>query len=187
MIRYLFQRRQEAIFLINGVSTMSRVQVLCLAVLMFSATGVFGTTLDRDSIVCDDFEDLALLEKPNLKGQPADVVFKRVNATVKFYALFEQVTDIKLKTNAEEERINSQYNSPGSTAARNAEDIDESRKNEGEKIKHQAFLKNCAVSGAEQTVTIVERKPIAGLAKIHARVNNLDADVWTRAEYLKGD
>jgi len=138
-----------------------------------------------DAVLCDNKDDLEVLEKQHLKGLSAEKVFEKVKAEIEFNSLLSKAHQIQMDAAVQEEQIRNMGNLRGSTAGQVTALQEEQRKNEAATQKLKSFLKSCISSGAStQVIAIVERKAVAGLVKVQASVNGAQAQVWKKFEFL---
>jgi hypothetical protein len=138
-----------------------------------------------NSIICDNKEDLALLEQPHfnyLKGLGADKVFEKVKLELAAQELETQINQILLNGALKEEEVYNQYHVRGTTVGNVANLHEQQRRGDATTTNAASFLSNCAPSGkTEQIVSVIERKAIAGVLKVRASLNGAAADVWARS------
>lgn len=149
-------------------STLSALGLALLAGISPSASS--AATLGAQSIICDNRDDLALLDRPNLAGQSTEVVMKRVEASLKLYdppeRLYEMQGDLH-RGAANRERL-------AEDKRRNAENL----------AAFKSFAKNCMPTGQSQQADILERRGVSGLVRIKTLVNGSPSEVWARASSL---
>lgn len=124
-----------------------------------------AATLAPDSIVCESREDLALLDRPNLRGQPGSVVMQRVRSGAR---LSSPEVSAMLERSAALSRS-------GTVAQR----IENKRDDADMHARFASFEKGCLATSSAQPAIVLERKAISGAARIQTPINGMQAEVWT--------
>jgi hypothetical protein len=163
-------------------------KLLAIVVLILAASSAAAQSLKADAILCEIEAPLALLSEPNLSGQPASVVIKRVSATVEFYeikAKFHQSMG-NLATQERDIHKDTRYPNRGATSSRMDEARAGQQDSDAERKRYAEFMARCtATPNTEQSATVLESRPISKLARVRTQFGGREHDLWTHEYYLK--
>ena len=164
------RRKIRLIFLlIIGLSNMAQAEIL-----------------NADSLICESDSFLEVLDQENLKNQTGSVVIKRVDASAQFYRLQAKGSALFKELAVKEERIRADTRVRGSSSAQASAASDDQRDAEAKAEVYERFLKHCMATDArDQPAVVLETRAISRTYKIRTIVNGIEAEVWTKMNYLR--
>ena len=146
-------------------------RMILLSIMLMCSVPVFAESLVPHAIICDNREDLDVLEMENLRGKDGAEIFKRVKSSIDFNEQY-----LKMANRMKGVALSGSMPSLKSDIT-HAED-------ENKRLKK--FSENCMETAElEEPASIVEAKAIAGVVKVRAMVKGISAETWTKNEFVK--
>ncbi|MGQ8875927.1 hypothetical protein ACUTR7_00335 [Delftia sp. NA_296.1] len=137
--------------------------------------------LKADSLLCEGEETLLEPVKRGWKDLTGTGALKTASASIEFSKSMARSHKILGDLSVTEEGIRRDVRRMhGSNLAQQSGAITERQRNEQDLAVYQKIQMTCATSGdVPKAVSVVESKPISGLAKVRVTISGSMADVWT--------
>lgn len=158
-------------------------RLVAIALLTFPALAQ-AQVLRADAILCETEPPLAMLSESHLAHKPGSVVMQGISAQLKYHE-WNVLHQQRVVGIWNEERALTR-NRSRSTDSRVSDAREQARESADEAKRYAEFKSRCmATPNQEQPLTIIERRPISGVARVRTMLRGNEHEFWTVDFYLK--
>lgn len=156
-------------------------------ILYLLAFPVHAETLAAHALVCDSASDLEAAEQL-VGNKQADMdgkaLLAQVQTQVKFFADMHRAGELLGNEAEQEERIGSTYGYPVNSGAQAQNAHAMRQQSDDNEARGRLVLTHCLATDHEQQAEVLERRAIAGHARIRTDIKGRSAEVWTDDRFV---